>query len=272
MHDEWFAGLLLRCDEVNHWASGTTFTLLKQVSSPKRPILLPHLSVPSDHQVEFLAERLALPVQKICKTTYLPDLARCYGIPQPLPGDLMPSLTFRICPACLAENRLLKRTLALLYVLYCPWHEVLLLSTCQCGTPLHLFDPEALPFTCRACGRDWADLPTVSPTPERIAVTRQLLSCYERFLSWGNPSLVNTALHAIYDAWEEEIIRMRKYPVPMRPYRKGTYPHLASNKVGPLGNIVFNLVKYHIYYDPKVVFWGNVDWEWEEGMAQEITE
>lgn len=86
---------------------------------------LPYLSVPTHRQVEYIAELLALSVQEVRNTTYLPELIRCYDLLHPLPGDLKPSLTFRICPACLclAEKRFLKRTLALLYVLYCPWHE-----------------------------------------------------------------------------------------------------------------------------------------------------
>jgi len=264
LYEEWFAGLLLRCDEVNHWASGTTLTQLQQVSSPRKPISLPQLSVPTHRQVEYVAEWLALPVQEIRYTTYLPELAHCYSIPQPLPGDLRPSLTFRICPDCLAENHFLKRTLALLYVLYCPWHEVTLLSTCQCGTPLRLFDLQAVPFTCRVCGRDWADLPRISPTAERIAITRQLLSCYELFLSWGDPLLVKKAHHAVFQAWKEEIIGSRKLPVKKRSSRKSAYPHLASNHVASLGSLVFNLVKYHLYSDPKVIFWGQ-----EEDKVQE---
>lgn len=101
-----------------------------------------------------------------------------------------------------------------------PWHEVILLLTCQCGTPLRLFDPQTLPFTCRACGRDWADLPRVSPTPERIAVTRQLLSCYEYFSFCGNPVLMERAFHAVVHAWREEIIRDRKLPHKRRDSQK----------------------------------------------------
>jgi hypothetical protein len=175
MYDEWFARLLLRCDEVNGWASGTTLTMLRRASSPTEPIQLPHFSVPTHRQVECIAGWLALPVQTVCGTTYLQALTRLYGILNPLPRDLRPSLTFRICPECLRENHLLKRTLALPYVWYCPWHEVTLLARCQCGTSLRPFNQQVLPFISHVCGCDWADLPQVSPTPERIAVTRQLL-------------------------------------------------------------------------------------------------
>lgn len=189
LYDEWFAGLLLRCDEVNSWVSGTTLTMLRQVSSPTEPIQLPHFSVPTHRQVECVAGWLALPVQTVRSTTYLQALTRLYGVLNPLPVNLQPSRTFRLCPECLRENHFLKLTLALPYVWYCPWHEVTLLTHCQCGAPLRPFNQRVLPFTCHVCGRDWADLPKVSPTPERIAVTRQLLSCYEKFLSWGNPAI-----------------------------------------------------------------------------------
>lgn len=122
-----------------------------------------------------------------------------------------------------------------------------------------------MPFTCRACGRDWADLPRVAPTPERIAVTRQLLSCYEYFYFCGKPALMERALHAVVNAWKEEIIRERTLPFRRRDSRKSTYPRLASNHVAPLCFLVLNLVKYHLYYDPKVIFWGREDWGEERG-------
>ncbi len=256
LYEEWFAGLLLRCDEVNHWVSGTTWTSLKQATGSMRPPMLPSLSVPTHQQVEYIASLLDLPVQEVRNTTYLPELTRYYGLLHPLPGDLRPSLTFRVCPACLAEKHFLKRTLALLYVLYCPWHQVTLLSICQCGTPLRLFDLQALPFTCSACGKAWADLPKVSPTPERIAVTRQILSCYEYFYFCGNPVLMDKAFHAVVYAWQEEIIRERKFPPKRSDDPKSPYPRLASNQVPSLCFLVLNLVKYHLYNDPKVIFWG----------------
>ncbi|GHO90782.1 hypothetical protein KSF_008300 [Reticulibacter mediterranei] len=224
--------------------------------------VLPSLSVPPQSFVEDLAAWLALPVREVRNTTYLPELTRYYGLLHPLPGDLRPSLTFRVCLACLAKERFLKRTLALRYVLYCPWHQVTLLSTCQCGTPLRIFDPATMPFTCGACGRDWTDLPRIAPTPERIAVTRQLLSCYEYFFFCGKPTLMEKAFLAVVNAWQEEIIREREHP-PRRSPRMHSYPRLPSNHVPSLCLLVLDLVKYHLYHDPKVIFWGKEDWEQE---------
>ena len=262
LYEEGLAGLLLRCDEANHWASGTTWTLLKEDSGSVKPPIFPVLSVPPPQLVESIAEVLALPVQKVLKTTYIPELTRYYGLDCPLPGDLGPSLTFRVCPTCLAENRFLKRTLALRYVLYCPWDETTLISTCQCGTPLRLFDPQARPFTCSGCGRDWADLPKVAPTPERIAVTRQILSCYQYFSFCGDPTLMEKASYAVVNAWRDEIIRERYYPPRRSRRHHRTYVHLARNRgISSLEFLVLNLVKYHIFYDPKVALWGKEDWE-----------
>src|SRR5260370_10798120 len=85
LQEEWFPGLLLRCDEANHWASGTTWGHLRQASGSTKFPLLPYLSVPSHRQVELIAEWLALPVQDVSATTYLPDLTRCYCLLHPLP-------------------------------------------------------------------------------------------------------------------------------------------------------------------------------------------
>ncbi|HEY7348325.1 MAG TPA: hypothetical protein VH599_08410 [Ktedonobacterales bacterium] len=255
LYDEWFAGLLLRCDEVNHWPSGTTLTMLRQASSPTKLIQLPNLSVPTQYQIECMAVWLALPVQTVRDTTYLQELTKLYGVLHPVPKDLWPSLTFRICPECLRKNRLLKRTLALPHVWCCPWHEVTLLTRCQCGSPLRLFNQQALPFTCHVCRRDWADLPTVSPTPERIAITRQLLSCYEKFLIWGNPAMVEQAFYAIVQTWANEIKPGWRLPPEWFLWENRPRPSPASsNGVPSLSRLVFNLIKYHLYFDPRVVF------------------
>ena len=260
LDDEWLAGLLLRCDEVNGWESGTTLAHLRSMSGSRQPVLIPHLIIPTELRLEYLAEWLALPVSSLRGTTYLSELTRCYSVLHPLPGDLRPTSSFRICPVCLAENRLLKRTLTLLHVSYCPWHEVMLLMTCQCGAPLRPFDLQTPPFTCYVCGRDWADLPRLSPTPERIAVTRQLLSCYEMFLNQGDPILVKYAFEAVAHTWEREIRHGWIPPAVNRPFRRSSSQSLASNGVHTLGPLVFNLVRYHLFYDPKVIFWGQEYW------------
>jgi hypothetical protein len=72
------------------------------------------------------------------------------------------------------------------------------------------------------------------------------------------------AFDAVVHAWQKEIIRERKFPPKRSDDKKSTYLRLASNQVPPLGFLVLNLVKYHLYHDPKVIFWGKEDWG-EEG-------
>lgn len=74
LQEEWFPGLLLRCDEANRWASGTTWSHLKQASGPTKLPILPYLSVPSHRQVELVAEWLALPVPHQNRASRTPEV------------------------------------------------------------------------------------------------------------------------------------------------------------------------------------------------------
>ena len=82
--EEAFVSLLLRCDEANGWASGTTYTYVRGGSS--RHVYLPDLVVPSKLSVETLAGRLCLPTSAIAATTYLSSLMRLFEIATPSPG------------------------------------------------------------------------------------------------------------------------------------------------------------------------------------------
>jgi TniQ len=209
LYEESFAGLLLRCDEENHWGNGATWDFLKRESDVKNVALLPYLSVPYLRTAELLSEKVALPMKDILATTYLLELKRCLDIPQPLPGDLRASSKFRICPSCLEESHFLKKTLSLPYIVYCPWHETMLLSTCQCGASLELFYQDAVPFTCFHCGLAWEKLPKLYPSPERIVVTRQILSCWDWVIYNGNPRLLKDVFQSIVYMMKRQIIRNR---------------------------------------------------------------
>lgn len=263
MYEEWLPGLLLRCDEANHWGSGTTWNFLKRESEVKDVALLPFLSVPYRRTAELLSEKLASPIDDILVTTYFPELSRCLDIPQPLPGDLRVPLKFRICPPCLEENHFLKKTLSLSYVVYCPWHETLLLSTCQCGAPLQLFYPDSVPFTCFHCGLAWAKLPKLYPAAERIAVTRQILSCWDWMMYHGSPRLLDQIFQSIWHMMERETIRNRGrprisvYPLPQPKIRQ----KVERNRTVSLSWLVYHLIKYRLYYDPNTIYWGNEQWD-----------
>ncbi len=76
--DEWFAGLLLRCDEMNHRESGTTFRYL--LRSTTHPGFGPGSSfvVIPEAMLHYLAQRLTLSVECLLATTYASSLARLY--------------------------------------------------------------------------------------------------------------------------------------------------------------------------------------------------
>ena len=194
--DEWLAGLLLRCDEVNRWAAGTTFVLFRRAIKWQGN-LEPHLTVPSIVNLSFLAQHLALSINDLLSTTYLPELARCYEIPQPHFKLLSTSYQFSFCPLCLAQNRKLQRKFLLPHITCCPEHHTILLETCSCGRGPNLFSQLAQPFTCTRCGLDWARLPRLQAEPKRILFEQRVLSYYEFFFFRGTQAILERALHLV---------------------------------------------------------------------------
>jgi TniQ len=186
--DEWLPGLLLRCDEVNHWESGTTLALLQQLS-PRgidwrirmhRYIYIP----PYLLNLDYLAQLLAIPISAVLATTYYFERVQLYHNGKN-PERLYPPFSFHLCPECLAESRLLRRNLILPHITHCPRHQLALLDTCQCGSSLFLFHRQSWPFTCYTCGVNWADLPRTEASPERVALENDFMLWYEFFFSKG---------------------------------------------------------------------------------------
>lgn len=181
--EEAFVSLLLRCDEANGWASGTTYTHVRDGVS--RHVYLPDLVVPSMLPVETLAGRLGLPTSTIAATTYLFSLMRLFEIATPLPGDLCSSFQFRLCPLCMNERHILRYHF-LLGITTCLQHRLLLLSLCTCGATLRPFASRTSPFTCSVCTQDWRELPHVPATPEVRLKEQQILASYEWWLKYGD--------------------------------------------------------------------------------------
>jgi hypothetical protein len=66
--NEWLTGLLLHCDEVNHWGSGTTLTHILRLS--EKPVKSQmSLIVPSGMQLDYLAQALDVPIPALLATT-----------------------------------------------------------------------------------------------------------------------------------------------------------------------------------------------------------
>lgn len=223
LEDEWIVGLLLRCDKVNLWGSGLTLAYL--INSTSKARLRRSAYDLTELHLQKLARALALPLAGVVATTYYANLTRLYEkrevttclaeLPEP----------FRLCPACVAEHRLLRRILMLPGITHCPQHRTILVSYCQCGELLQPFVPSALPFTCHLCGLDWKELSQLPAEPEQIKREPLFLAFYDAFLK-GSPEDLARALHIL------------SFPLPPRGA-----PDVEQVDVLPLGSIVRSLVE-----------------------------
>jgi hypothetical protein len=203
MTDEWLVGLLLRCDEANHWGSGTTLTHMYRRNEKTTRSDWTFIA-PSGFPFDDLADALAVPSEALVATTYLAELARIYGVADPHALFLQTSFSFRLCPVCVAGQRLLTRTLVLPHITICPWHQIVLVTTCLCGTALRSFQNQAPPFRCFKCGLDWAELPQKKADQARFEIEAQLLSYYQFFWTYGTPEVLASALQLVYDSVVEK--------------------------------------------------------------------
>lgn len=193
--DEWLAGLLLRCDEVNNRESGGTLAYLLD-ASPYSRLTTGFRSIKGEHLAK-LARRLALPLDSIVATTYQVELARLSDGEDQRPQLSGARLLFHICPLCVAEDRKLSRLLCLPGITHCPQHQVWLVGRCRCGKTLLPCDRYALPFTCGDCRLAWDRLPVVQADSERVGWDETLLSYYQFFLSADSPAVFVSALRLI---------------------------------------------------------------------------
>jgi TniQ len=201
--DEWLPGLLLRCDEANHWESRTTLTYLLAPGPEKfhrcwrteTPNLIVIQS--SALKLNALAQCLALPTNMLFATTYHMELARLYSTLRPHPRFLSESFTFHLCPACIAEARLLRRSSILPHITICQQHHIRLVQRCLCGAPLRLFHQQTLPFICSDCRRDWAEFPRIEATPTDLEREQRFLNWYAFFFSKDAPPLTREVLQLL---------------------------------------------------------------------------
>jgi len=195
--NEWLPGLLLRCDMVNGWAAGTTVAyLLRTANKPSFTGVFNEVNTPITY-LKHLSQVLALPISSIIATTYYSEIVRVSGRIFPFYIQTRKSFHFFLCPECIAQTRLLTRSLLLPEIRVCPYHHLKLLSSCLCSAPLRLFRIGTLPFTCSKCGLDWGKLPQIGASMEHIVLEQRLLSYYSFFLSRGTPSLIKRVLRLI---------------------------------------------------------------------------
>lgn len=200
--DEWLSGLLLRCDERNQWSSGTISAYLLR-DSTRNTSQLPHFLIPPVFLLEELAEVLAVPIQALFATTYLSEITQIYELSKPPHSMLLnPSFSFRFCPDC-ARYRVLKRTLMLPHITFCPLHSGMLCQRCPCGTAQRLFCRQARPFSCYRCGLDWAAFPSLAASPEEVSRGHKILAWYDLFFLNATPELLTSTLRLIHDTFSE---------------------------------------------------------------------
>src|SRR5579859_5301987 len=158
--DEWLPGLLLRCDEVNCWEAGATARYLFRMPRGHPSTDYLYISTPPVDMLERLSRVLAIPFNSAVATTYLVELACLTGVsPMVFEGRASGLKLFFICPECVAQERLLRRTLALSHIRVCSQHHLMLQHACQCGKFLSFFNRKGQPFTCHSCNLDWGKLP-----------------------------------------------------------------------------------------------------------------
>ncbi len=208
--DEWLPGFLLRCDEANHWESGATLAhLLRSLGKASFQRKSGWVIVPLP-VLEYLAQCLALSLDTLLATIYHAELVHLYGISHPHRAQLSRSPSLHLCPACIAETRLMKRISVLPHLSVCPVHLVTFVSRCHCGEVLRLFSPQTRPFTCHSCGLDWRHLPLIRASVERFKTEQKVLSCFEFFFARGAPQLLARALQLVREKLKrEKIVQVR---------------------------------------------------------------
>jgi hypothetical protein len=255
--DEWLPGVLLRCDAANGWASRTTLAHLLRVGKKKLQESwrsdIPNLIVlvPNAVNLHDLAHLLAISPTQLRGTTYTDELARIFGLPKLHPTLLTMAFSFQLCPACIAEERMLRRLLVLPYLSVCPRHQIALQSTCRCGAALAIFKKHTAPFCCHQCGGDWGNLPRQVVTAEQHALAQHLVAWYEFFLTTGTPTLVKRALHLI----EQRPVRNQELPceashVNREVRRRSAYRRRLLPL--PLGKLVASLVERDLVLDNSI--------------------
>ena len=226
--EEWLAGIMLRCDEVNDWDRGTTMqTLVRALHLDKTARSMSLVLPPASMDLRPLAGWLAVSEQSLLATTYHAELSRLYETPHPHPQLFSAGMAVQFCPACLAEERMLRRTFLLPHVRCCPLHHLRLQCVCACSKSLsppktgfaildtlvevsyetgvvqRWFSPGKKPFSCRVCGLDWARFPRVEADPKLLIREQNMLAWYDFFFSKGTLQVVNQAVQTVSRTLEQ---------------------------------------------------------------------
>ena len=200
--DESFIGLLLRCDFANSWPAGVSLQLSSTVPMRQYPrAVMWSYNV----QIDALADALARTPRAVRSTTYEAELTALYtGTATGRWADLLGLDTpFQICPRCIADGHLLRRSHLLPGLTHCPVHHVKLCRECACRAPLQAFRAKpfprlprrlVMPYVCSHCGHPWESLPCQVGGPDELDSDQHLFNWYETFLTHATPEFFMRAL------------------------------------------------------------------------------
>lgn len=173
--------LLLRLDESNAFASGTSWKVVRY-----RPVRSTELSEGNalararSFDLERVAELAGLTIRETERLTFVPLLHWMYG-PYRSIYQFGSRVGQRICPGC-ARERSIQLLSLLPDILGCPRHGSKRLLTCRCGAAFKLFLGQRS-FHCHRCGAAYADLEAPRlHRMERIALGRRV-ALYEDLLA-----------------------------------------------------------------------------------------
>ncbi|HEX8230556.1 MAG TPA: hypothetical protein VF826_14755 [Chloroflexia bacterium] len=182
--EEWLLGLLLRCDEINGWPSGTTACFLGKYSIGPGSLAKPALYITgSVLDLDRLAAAMGEDVEQVERTTFAGALQHFFSRSDCTARLLGRTPPFRICTQCVREQHLLARTSTYPLLRSCPQHRLLFRQVCHCGTPLKAFNAGTPPFTCAACMMPWENLPDVLASKEIADFDAGLSALYGVLLS-----------------------------------------------------------------------------------------
>ncbi len=213
---------MLRCDEVNGWDSGTTMaTLVRTLHLDKTARSMSLLIPPPSIDLRPLAGWLGVSEQSLLATTYHAEVSRLYENPHPHSQLFAAGMGTHFCPACVSEERMLRRSFFLPYVRSCPRHQLCLQSVCGCsksavppntgflmldkllevsheiGVSQKWFSSGSQPFACHACGLDWARFPHVEADPKILLREQAILAWYDFFFSKGSLLILNQVVQMV---------------------------------------------------------------------------
>lgn len=226
--DEWLVGLLLRCELANGWSAGTLGRRLHR--SPTSLDLLDKtlgtFATARALDLLRLAALLAVPLGSLQQTTFETGLMRLRASGQARPRRVAIARPFRVCPVCIADQRLIALDHILPLMETCLEHGTRLEHVCRCGARLRPFQG-AEPFTCPVCALGWWELPTHTAEDNTVALDARLLRLFHHFLDFGTADSIGYAMQAVVDEMAKRGLK-RLPPIPRAAALPSTIWYQAS--------------------------------------------